>query len=273
MAVSVHFMDVGQGNMVLIKTDNGQNILYDCNVSQDNETVVINYLKVHLGYNSHIDLFINSHREADHMRGIDTIHKHFPIKWVWDNGRAGNSSDVYQKYMTLKRNINSVVNNGMYKDFGNTHLNILSGYDDKLPKDSNCQSIVIKLKYKGRSILLTGDSDSNTWKRIVANPVYGNGFLKSDVLMGSHHGSYTFFKGEYFYNYTDHIKIISPDRTIISVGKDNAHGHPDQTALKLYQQYSKGILRTDSHGHIVVNIHDDGTIYYLPQKTPRALFI
>ena len=89
--------------------------------------------------------------------------------------------------------------------------------------------------------------------------------FRSSLLLGSHHGSITFFDdpADEAYYYTAHMKAISPAMTIISVG-DNAHGHPDKKAVELYEKYSSGsdkgnkVCRTDKDGTIRVTLKDDG---------------
>lgn len=85
MSTFVHFIDVGQGNMVLIQASSGENFLFDCNVTNDNERRVSNYLAEHLPRNSSIVAFVCSHRDADHIRGIEKVHAKYPIRAIWDN--------------------------------------------------------------------------------------------------------------------------------------------------------------------------------------------
>jgi beta-lactamase superfamily II metal-dependent hydrolase len=95
MPTEVHFMNVGQGNMTLLKLANGKVQLYDCNVTNDNEADVLRYLGKHIGNGTKIDVFICSHRDADHMRGIKKIHAKFPVQHVWDSGAVGTTPDSF----------------------------------------------------------------------------------------------------------------------------------------------------------------------------------
>jgi beta-lactamase superfamily II metal-dependent hydrolase len=84
-------------------------------------------------------------------------------------------------------------------------------------------------------------------------------------LLASHHGSLTYFDdpSEEKNYYTSHLKAKSPAMTIISVG-DNAHGHPDKTALEFYEKYSTGssqgnkVFRTDIQGNMIAELKDGG---------------
>ena len=83
--------------------------------------------------------------------------------------------------------------------------------------------------------------------------------------MAAHHGSISFFDdpGDEKNYYTEHIGAISPTMTLISVGKNN-HGHPNETAIKLYRKYSTGsekgnkVHRTDTKGTMKLTLKDSG---------------
>jgi competence protein ComEC len=74
MTTTVHLINVGQGNMTLVRAADGTTLLYDCNVTDENEQRVLSYLFNALGSGAPIDYFVNSHRDADHMRGVKKIH-------------------------------------------------------------------------------------------------------------------------------------------------------------------------------------------------------
>ena len=93
METIIHFIDVGQGNMVLIETTNGQYYICDCNVTNENENEVLNYVASVIGVGTPISAFICTHRDADHMRGIKKIHHYFPIESIWDTGHPGTTTN------------------------------------------------------------------------------------------------------------------------------------------------------------------------------------
>jgi beta-lactamase superfamily II metal-dependent hydrolase len=112
--------------------------------------------------------------------------------------------------------------------------------------------------------MLTGDTDAATWKHIRGH--YYDAELACSIFLASYHGSLTFFDdpSDDKYYFTDHLKAMSPGMTVISVGEDNAHGHPDSNALKFYEKYSEGsskgnkIKRTDEHGSLLLELKNDG---------------
>lgn len=101
MATVVHFVDVGQGNMTLLQLDSGKVFLYDCNITDENQDAALGYLAKQIGWGAAIDVFICSHRDSDHMRGVKKVHEYFPIQHMWDSGATGTTpdSDEYRDYM------------------------------------------------------------------------------------------------------------------------------------------------------------------------------
>lgn len=272
MSTIIHVINVGQGNMVLLEASNGKYYLCDCNVTNDNENEVLEYLENVIGWGTKISAFICTHRDADHIRGIKTIHKYFPLAAIWDSGHPGTTtnSTEYQEYMDLRRTVGGHVKKKRTRqNLGMTRLRYLSAKDERLEKNANAQGLVIKVEHWndntiGSSAILTGDCDAETWRYGIMQD-YAATDVKASILMGAHHGSITFFDdpADTQYYYTDHIEAINPAMTIISVG-DNAHGHPDEEAMKLYKKHSKGskkgnkVYTTEDKGTMKLTLKDDG---------------
>lgn len=276
MGTKIHFIDVGQGNMVLIETFNGEKFIFDCNVTNENEHQILNYLAESIGIRCQISAFICSHRDADHMRGIQKIHNVFPINRIWDSGYPGNStgSTEYEEYMQLRRTVGSnVVKRQTRYDYGRTRIRILSSTDERLQKNPNAQGIVLKIEQRTSdmstvqgSAILPGDSDAQTWRNAIMKD-YSPADVKTDILMGGHHGSISFFDdpADTKNYYLEHIRSMSPALSVISVG-DNSFGHPHSKSLVFYNLHSTGtkahskkVYRTDTDGSMTYSIYDDGS--------------
>ena len=279
MPTIIHFIDVGQGNMVLIQTVDGKNIIFDCNITEDNEDRVLDYVGSHIGLSGSIFAFICSHRDADHMRGIKKLHAAFPIKSIWDSNFPGTTTNTseYVNYMDLRRSIGGgTIRKGASDDFGRTKFNYLSSSDSRLPNTPNAQGIVIKVGQRdtvGRplsSVMLPGDSDAQTWRYGILHD-YTASQLAVDILMAAHHGSISFFDDPALSQYyKDHLMAINPAMTVVSVG-NNPHGHPDTTAMGIYKRYSRGsdeghkTIRTDYAGSIKLTLKVGGGWSLEPQ--------
>ena len=260
----VHFIDVGQGNMSLIECADGSKFVVDCNVTEANRDRVLGYLARQIGWNTSLSAFICTHRDADHMRGVATLHRRFPIQSICDSGYPGTSTDSseYKDYMALRRSVGSrVIEKKTRDNRGRTRFRYLSALDARLAKNANAQGIVLKVEHRTRdarsvrgSTVLPGDSDAATWRDGILRD-YSASDLSCDILLAGHHGSDTFFEipGSTQPQYTAHVVAMKPDMVIISVG-DNPYGHPGSKALRLYRQHASGskqghkVYRTDQQG-------------------------
>ena len=274
MPTVVHFIDVGQGNMSLIECSDGSKFVVDCNITEANRERVLGYLARQIGWNTSLRAFICTHRDADHMRGVATLHGRFPIRSIWDSGYPGTSTDTseYRAYMDLRRGVNSrVIEKLKREDYGRTRFRYLSAQDGRLSKNANAQGIVLKVEHRsanGRvvrgSTMLPGDSDAATWRDGILKD-YAASDLSCDILLAGHHGSDTFFEipGSAQSQYTAHVAAMKPAMVIISVG-ENPYGHPGSKALRLYRQHATGsnkknkVHRTDQQGTMRLTLHDAG---------------
>ena len=260
MATTIHFIDVGQGNMVLVQCSSGTNFVVDCNITDANKDRVLNYVEKQIGDKGRLHAFICTHRDADHMRGVRILHNRFSIGGVWDSGYPGTTtdSDEYKAYMQLRRDVGSkVIEKKTKSDYGYTRLRYFCAKDDRLPNDANDQGIVVKVeelngdKSKAlSSTILTGDGSYAKWKDGIMKD-YGKDDVSCSILMAAHHGSLDFFDDpNHSSRYTSHIRAIEPAMVVVSVGENN-YGHPDSKALELYRKYATGskdgnkVFRTD----------------------------
>jgi beta-lactamase superfamily II metal-dependent hydrolase len=255
--MELHFINVGCGNMTLFLFPDGTTWLYDCNITNENEFQVIGYLKRAMGTRLAIRGFVCSHRDADHMRGIRRIHNAIPIGGIWDNGVPGTTTNSaeYLDYMNLRRQLeNGEIVEGRTTKIGEVEVLWMNSKDSTL-SDTNDQSLVAKISYRGNSCLLAGDTSYLPWKRKLVRR-YGNR-LKANLLLAAHHGSITFFDDptDTQNYYLSHIAAIAPEMTLISVGP-NAHGLPDKNAIEFYSLYSIGsnerhkIATTEAQGNM-----------------------
>jgi competence protein ComEC len=267
MPMRAHIIDVGFGTMVLIVLPKGTVFFYDCNITDDNEEAVLSYVRRVIGRGHSINVFINSHRDADHMRGIKLLHSSHPIKAIWDTGVPGTTTDSpeYSAYLSLLRSVpTKTIAPRKYWTYGDVRVRCMNAawedYDEP-----NEQSAVMKFEYKGSSLMLAGDTCFRPWKEKIL-PFYTDGDVKCSLLLAPHHGSLTFLDdpSDTSNYYVEHMEKLKPDMTLISVGP-NVHDLPDQKAVELFSQYSKGsnkgnkVYTTEEQGNIKVVLTDDGS--------------
>lgn len=266
--MDIHILNVGYGSMAILLNPDGTRIVIDCNLTEDNRDDVLAYTRRVLGRGNAIDVFINTHRDADHMRGITDLHDQHTIKEIWDPDVPGTTTDSteYQAYMRLRRSVKTVTTNPQtYQTWGTAKYRFMNGkWGDY--SDANQQSIVVKVEYTtpSCSVLFAGDTDYRPWKEKILQK-YKDSDLSSTILIAAHHGSVTFFDdpSDTKNYYVDHISKIEPAMTLISVGS-NQHGLPDKKALELYEKYSSGsnkgnkVYTTEQKKNMKIELKDDG---------------
>lgn len=298
----VHFMSVGNGHMAIVRFPSGKVMLIDSNVRQEDKDELLSYIDGQIPNGlfdeREIAAFICTHRDADHVRGIDLIHERFPIQQIWDAEVSGEGTDgcEYIEYMALRRQLREregflrskrlyTLEAGLrYEDDSGATLECLNPpapgsrtveMEDH-EKRGHIYCGVIRISYKGRSILVPGDVSWQAWRDLIV-PRYGDR-MRCDVLLAGHHGSKTFFTDTFEdaidprrnpdITYTDHLPLLCPKAVVISC-EQNDH-FPNAHALKLYQSVAKSsngnpqVFTTHDWKHVVASVNSDGLLAVTP---------
>lgn len=235
---SMHFIDVGQGDATLIGCD-GEWMLIDAGDNTKGTAVQL-YLKkagvLKLKY------IIGTHPDADHIGGMDVIITKFDCENIFLPDKKSDSREYEElidaiNYRNYKISVPKV---GEKFSLGSADFTVL-GPISKAESNNN-NSIVVKVKYKDTSFLLSGDAESEEEQEIVDS----GADLKSDVYHAGHHGSNTSSSSEW-------LKKISPEYVVISCGKGNTYGHPHREVLDEFKKLGAKVYRTDEQGSIVVS--------------------
>ncbi|MFJ5771709.1 MBL fold metallo-hydrolase [Psychrobacillus sp. NPDC093180] len=243
--MSVHFIDVGQGDSILIQSPTGKNMLIDGGKKEKGKDVV-NYLRQH-GVEK-LDYVVATHPDADHIGGLLSVLNSVSIKNFIDSGKE-HTTDTYEQMLQLilDKNIPFVV-----PSIGDTipldsdvEITVLHTSDDA--NENNEASIVLKVQYKDVSFLLTGDADAAVEKSMIKK--YD---LKSTILKAGHHGSDTSSSDAF-------IREVQPEVAILSYGENNMYGHPTPIVVTRLKKANAEIYSTAELGNIVVET--DGRDY------------
>lgn len=286
--LQVEFLDIGQGDSTFITFPNGTTMLIDCKIDGDGFLLQLDE-KLPDGDNKKVlDYLVITHPHNDHFKGIGKIKERYQINNIWESGhRLYVPEDKKAKYTDYYDMLNLIQK---VKSAGGTHQK-LTAYNDLTIDDEpdvnflvlsptrayleleqptkrhiHDQCLVLKLTYGRRSIIFTGDSSMEAWKERIV-PYYSDESLRpnllgSTILHASHHCSYTFFKPEGKKDeesYLTGLEKIQPEITIISVGEQNNHGHPDEDSLKLYKEntFQEQVYMTKDHKTIFVYIFEN----------------
>ncbi|MCC3867593.1 MBL fold metallo-hydrolase [Terrisporobacter mayombei] len=236
--LSVHIIDVGQGDCILIKTPENQNILVDG--GDDNTYKIIKtYLK--LNKINNLDIVIATHLDKDHIGSLDEIINNFDVKKVYTPNQKDDSShyyDLVKACQNKKLNLNHLSKGDSIKINNTTILNVLS--PSYIQDNNNQNSIVFNLEYKNMDFLFTGDCEETNEIEMT------NSFELEDVdfLKVAHHGSSS--------SSTDNfVKEASPSIAAISCGYKNQYGHPHKSTLDTLEKYGAKAIRTDVNGDLI----------------------
>lgn len=246
----VYFLDVGQGDAILLRTPSGKNILIDG--GPDNK--VLSELKDTLPFfDSTLDYVLLTHPDSDHIKGLIYVLKRYPVKNVFFTGAGKNNSLIESFLQTIRdKNINTVIADATTDISTNDGftLDVLYPFTQLMGPATNINStsVVSRATYGKNSILLTGDSENDVAEKLMAN--HSN--LDSDILKVAHHGS-KYASSEAF------LSAVSPKYCVIQVGKNNSYHHPHLETLKRLDAACEKILRTDKNGRIEFTFSKDGS--------------
>ena len=236
--VIVHFIDVGQGDSVLIQSTQG-NVLID---GGDNHMGghVSDYL--HRAGVAELTYVIATHPHADHIGGLIEVLNQFPV------GRLI-MPPVAHTTVTFERFLDAIESNGVpLKEpiagsgfsVGDAHFTIIAP-NSTGHTDFNDYSVSLHMNFGATSFIFTGDSEAAAELEMLS----AGHNLSSDVLHVGHHGSTTSTAQEF-------LDAVNPSIAVISVGADNSYGHPHNAVMSRMRVAGIKIYRTDHHGNIVI---------------------
>ena len=236
--VSYQMIDIGQGDSFLI-SDRGDYYLIDVGgpnykTYNSGEKVLVPYLKS-LGIKNIKGIFI-SHEDNDHMGNLDLVCENFKVDNIYSNKL---NVERLKKYKPVFLNKND-------------KINLSSGYIECIYEGSdgeeNANSLGLLINIKGVRILSLGDLPSE-YEREIDN--------KADILKLSHHGSKTSSDREF-------IEKIDPQIVLISAGRNNKYGHPNEEVLKnvsdrlVYNTQDDGLVKIDFTKNLRINTYLKG---------------
>ena len=270
----VDFLDVGQGDAALITFPDDTTVLVDGggrpgpfkNDGEESkrgnravgEAVVSEYLWWR-GLD-HIDYLVATHADADHIDGLNDITRNFNVRSVLVARLPKRDAELGKLWQSLKSNDVAVraIGAGDELRVGGVLLRVLwphASEDVRLPSGNN-DSLVLRVEYGSRSILLTGDIEARAERALLARRAR----LIADVTKVPHHGSRTSSTEEF-------VRSTSSKLAVISVGESSVFGHPHAEVVRRWEENGAQILRTGNRGMITV-VTDGKTMHYTTFVNP-----
>jgi competence protein ComEC len=245
--VELHFLDVGQGDAILIRTNGAHWVLLDAGPAwrggDAGRTTVLPYILRRAGS---LEAFVLSHPHTDHVGGAASVLTAMRPRAYWDAAFAG-GSDAYIASLTAARKQgiewhrvhpgDSILIDGVSVSF----LAPDSAWTVGL-KDPNLASTIALVRYGMVRFLLVGDAERAEEDWLLAQH---RSELRAQVLKVGHHGSSTSSSDAF-------LDAVHPDVAVISVGAGNMYGHPSNDVLHALSRVGAEVLRTDEAGTVIV---------------------
>ena len=251
--LEVHFIDVGQGDSIYIKTPENKHILIDGGPPSAGENVV-SYLKKQGAHT--IDLLIATHPHIDHIGGLIDVIEQIPIKQIVHTGIIHPTKTYFMYvYQIWKQAIPIYIpsKDEQLVNEKNVMLEVLNS--DFQHESINNTSLALKLTYDDIRFLLLSDLE-----REAEDYLQRTNIVKADVIKIAHHGS----KTSSSFNF---LQRVNPQIAILTYGKDNKFGHPNERVVENINFLDTFIYSTATFGNVVVATNGK-QFYVMPESNP-----
>lgn len=255
-------LDVGQGDSLFVVSPNGRTLLIDGGGAfvgfpghaehsgiDPGEEAVSPYLWSR-GFQK-LDVVALTHAHQDHIGGLTAILENFRVGTLWI-GREVRSEALANLEKLAREEKIPIVHEMHGKPFSwdSVETQVLwpeTPPEDVGPSPQNNDSLVLRMQYGERTMMLPGDAEKQVERSILANN--SEGALGADILKVGHHGSKNSTIPAF-------LAAMHPIVAVISAGKDNPYGHPNPELLERLENAGVRILRTDQDG--AVHVLTDG---------------
>lgn len=238
--LTVTFLDVGQGDAILIETPDGVQMLIDGGP----DTSVLRELPLALPwFDRTLDIVLGTHPDKDHIAGLVDVLKNYTVSTIITTENRGETmtATAYREALVQEGADVVMARSGQVYQLGaSTTVAIFSPQSDPSMLETNTASIVAQVRYGDIEFMLTGDAPAGIERYLVG--AYGDQ-LESEVLKLGHHGSKTSSSDEF-------LAAVNPRFAVVSAGKDNTYGHPSADAVKRVTDRNIPLVSTIDEGTI-----------------------
>ncbi|MBK3494200.1 MBL fold metallo-hydrolase [Viridibacillus sp. YIM B01967] len=238
--VFVHIIDIGQGDSILIQTEE-ENILIDAGNKGSGDEVVTYLQKNNV---TTLDAVVSTHPDADHVGGLAEVIDSFKVKKVYAP-KVSHTTIAYKNFLTAVKKQGLKITQAktdveIPTTEENLSLKFIAPVTTYSQSDLNDWSAVLLLQNGNNKFLFTGDAELPS-----ENDMLANGLVpKVDVLKVSHHGAEEATSAAF-------LDKAKPTFAAISVGATNGYGHPTSVTLNRLEKVGAEVYRTDKQGNIL----------------------
>lgn len=240
--LKVSFLDVGQGDAILIEGPTGIELLVD---GGRDRSVLRELPRVMGPLDRSIDMVLATHPDADHIGGLPDVLTRYRVSSILVPARGTDSPQAVRFADAIEKEPNAsgriIVSGQRIHLGGGAYADVL--YPDENAaalRETNDASVMLRVVYGETEFLLTGDAPVWAEDRVVNE--YGDR-LQSDVLKAGHHGSRT-STGDVL------LAAVAPTYVVVSAGKGNSYGHPHEEVIDRVLKAGATVLSTMDSGTI-----------------------
>lgn len=251
--MKVHFIDVGQGDSILIETPGKKVILIDGGPTEAGKDVV-KYIKER--NIDQIDLLIATHPDVDHIGGLVDVLKQITVKEILGSGKRY-TTKTYRTYLEEIRKQNIPFSFALENEFIRLDpLLTIQVLNAKSALNNNNQaSTALKVTYEDIKFLFMADVGKGQERHMLKR--YD---LKADILKVVHHGSKTSSSIEF-------LKAVQPQIALLTYQKGNRYGHPVNKVIANLNQIKADLYSTAMFGNVTMQTNGEN-IFLMFEKSP-----
>ncbi len=244
--ISVHFIDVGQGDAILIDYGTTE-ILID---GGDKSSGIADYIDKYIDGN--LEIIIATHAHADHIGGLVSVLEKYTVEQIWYDGYEY-SSKTFSDFISASEAENAVIHIARRGDVISAGgLTLLVLHPDITSSDLNNNSIVLWFSYGTVDFLFTGDAEHKSETSMLLSTIISVPDI--EILKAGHHGSRTASSVEF-------LSVLTPEAAIYMAKTGNSYGHPHQEAIEALLGIEAQVYGTDTCGTIIITT--DGETYQI----------
>lgn len=266
-SLQLHFVDVGQGDAIAIRLPDDKKILIDSG-TPERALKLEKYLKTKFfkkGEEQTFDIFLITHPHQDHIGGGMAIFESFQVNnfyrpFVYLTTETEDTTDftfdsyVFSQVVQMSKcepNCTTVFFDRDTEINGENYSFQFFTPWERIFNVNNFSPLIL-FKCFNKKFVLTGDLESDAEQKILE--MYDEELSNVDLLKVGHHGSKTSSSSEF-------VTTLKPSYSVISVGRNNEYGHPNQTTLDNLNAIESKIYRTDNNGNIIFGLYKNYLIY------------
>ncbi|GEM_PF-2327257 len=226
---TVLFLDVGQGDAIVVISDDGTTMLVDGGRTENLLAQRLKSMQL-----TRLDVVVASHADLDHIGGLGAAFDAFDVGTVYWNGAKKETASFMEFLDDATKEGAKLIEPRRGESFKLGPLKVEVVHPGKLSGNHNDDSIVLQTGCAGSWVLLTGDAENAAEKEMLNE----FGVSDIDVLKVGHHGSKSGTSQTF-------IDALKPKHAIISAGVTNAYGHPDAGVIARLKKAGAKVLETD----------------------------